>query len=352
MWSDKSMRDRIRVRTLGFSETHVQRIKDAFWKDLHIFPPDHNGEVDVVLHPDGYSPEEVAEFPPHLAVTQKVIEDPQFEKNLLKEIKAIFAHSSVSLLHLTAGPEEVPEKKGFQSPAWTTFMDNLQLLARNSAPVLLLGETGAGKDVAARLIHELSSRSHGPFVPVNGGAIPLTLVESELWGCERGAFTDAVSRPGLFEEAEGGTLFLDEVGELPLEIQVKLLRVLEEGRLRRVGGKCWKKADFRLISATNRPLLDEVLAGRFRKDLYYRLSVLPITVPSLRSRKEDIVPLAEEFLSRVGVGATLTPEVKELLKQHSWPGNVRELKNVIERAWILSRGQDIRPEHIRFDTIT
>jgi DNA-binding NtrC family response regulator len=213
-------------------------------------------------------------------------------------------------------------------------------------PVLITGESGAGKEVVAGLIHRLSARSAGPLVCLNSSAIPESLLEAELFGYERGAFTGAVAgKKGLLEMAERGTFLLDEVGDLPLFLQPKLLRVLEGGRLRRIGGLRDIPLDVRVLCATNQDLRAAIRNGRFREDLYFRLNVVEVRVPPLRERREDIRPLAAHFLERLGrsvrrKGATLDPGALEALERHAWPGNVRELRNVIERALILA--DDVR----------
>jgi two-component system response regulator AtoC len=222
--------------------------------------------------------------------------------------------------------------------------------------VLITGESGVGKELVARAIHRRSKRS-GSFVALNCGAIPENLLESELFGHKKGAFTDAVAdRRGLFEEAHGGTLFLDEIGELPLGLQVKLLRVLEDERIRRLGETRDIQVDVRIVTATHRDLQAETKAGRFREDLFYRLNVLHIHCPPLRERREDIPLLIEHFLSRnnarLGTGVRgLDTEARRLLYEYAWPGNVRELENTIERAMVLSEGDTITatdlPERIR-----
>jgi len=207
--------------------------------------------------------------------------------------------------------------------------------------VLLQGESGTGKDLVAKAIHYGSRRSEAPFVAINCAAIPANLIESEMFGYEKGAFTDAKSRKeGLFEQAEGGTLFLDEIGELDLSVQAKLLRVLEEGAFRRVGGLRDIPLDVRVLAASNRDLRSESEAGRFRLDLYYRLSVIQLDIPPLRERADDVILLAEHYIRQFNdrlrkhvVG--ITPEVAEIFRKYSWPGNVRELRNVIERVMIL-----------------
>ncbi|WP_432613107.1 sigma-54-dependent transcriptional regulator [Geotalea uraniireducens] len=219
-------------------------------------------------------------------------------------------------------------------------------------PVLLLGESGTGKELVARAIHYHGSRRDGPFVALNCGAIPENLLESELFGHVRGAFTDAAAdRRGLFEEADGGTLFLDEIGDMPLSLQVKLLRVLQEGELRRLGGAKQIKVDVRIISATAKRLDAEVAAGNFREDLYFRLNVVSITLPPLRERQEDIPLLVAHFLEKYGkefgkpgAAVAVSPEAMQLLLAYSWPGNVRELENCIERGLLLAEEGGLAPE--------
>jgi two-component system, NtrC family, response regulator AtoC len=220
-------------------------------------------------------------------------------------------------------------------------------IAEYKTTVLVAGESGVGKELVARAIHHRSSRRGGPFVAVNCGAIPENLLESELFGHKKGAFTDAVhDRRGLFEEADGGSLFLDEIGELPLALQVKLLRVLEDEKIRRVGDTRDLKVDVRIITATHRDLTAETKAGRFREDLFYRLNVLPILVPPLRDRREDIPILIDHFVARnnnrLGTSIRgLDTESRRLLFEYPWPGNVRELENTIERAMVLAEGDQI-----------
>src|SRR5690606_25772704 len=208
--------------------------------------------------------------------------------------------------------------------------------------VLVTGASGVGKELVARAIHTRSPRRGAPFVAINCGAIPENLLESELFGHKRGAFTDAVSdRLGLFEEANGGTLFLDEIGELPLSLQVKLLRVPEDGRIRRLGESADVGVDVRIVAATHRDLMMEAKAGRFREDLFYRLNVLSIFVPPLRDRREDIPLLLDHFIARnnLRLGTKIEgvdSEARRLLYEYAWPGNVRELENTVERAMVLS----------------
>jgi transcriptional regulator with GAF, ATPase, and Fis domain len=224
------------------------------------------------------------------------------------------------------------------SLAMRTIFGVLERIAPTDATVLLEGETGSGKDVLARAICAESPRAARPFVVVDCGAVSYSLIESELFGHERGAFTGAVaSRQGAFELAEGGTLFLDEIGDLPLDVQPKLLRVLEARELRRVGGNRTIKADVRVIAATKRNLKREVEAGKFREDLYFRLAVVPVTVPPLRARRDDIPLLVEHMLKAAGAGLAVSSESMQSLASHDWPGNVRELRNVIERSVYLAR---------------
>jgi two-component system response regulator HydG len=242
-----------------------------------------------------------------------------------------------------------------RSKAMQGVFEQIRAVAETDAPVLLLGDSGSGKELVSRAIHFHSGRRDGPFVAVNCAAIPETLLESELFGHEKGAFTGADrKRRGLFVEAQEGTLFLDEIAEMPQSLQVKLLRVLQDRVVRPVGGNEEVKVDLRLISATNRDLPAFVRQGKFREDLYYRLAVIPIRIPSLRERPEDIPLLAEHFLRRAasGMGKEIDgfdEEAFKWLHQHNWPGNVRELENVIERAATLARGPHITRDDLRIE---
>jgi len=236
------------------------------------------------------------------------------------------------------------------SPAFLRMMSLLQRVAPTQSTVLLLGESGVGKERVAEYIHHYSKRRHGPFVVVDCGTLGESLIESELFGYEKGAFTGATSRKiGLFEAANGGTLFIDEICELPLALQTKLLRALESGTIRRIGGREYIKVDVRVIAATNRDMQSMVAEGAFRQDLYYRLSAFPIQIPSLRERKDDIVALTEHFLYSLPEGERhipLSSDVIEKLLSYEYPGNVRELRNIIERATILACDDILRPDHI------
>ncbi len=246
--------------------------------------------------------------------------------------------------------EEYARRYGFpriigESPALQTAAREMQRIAEGSTTVLLLGESGTGKELFARAIHQLSPRAARPMVALNCAAIPENLMENELFGHERGAFTGANARkPGKFELAHGGTIFLDEIGELPLSLQSKLLRVLEERKLDRLGGLSQTQVDVRIIAATNRDLGEAVESGGFRRDLYYRLSVFPIEIPSLRERGDDVLLLAAHMLERFRTelrkpALKLAPDALRALRAHSWPGNVRELQNTLERAAILFDGE-------------
>ncbi len=225
-------------------------------------------------------------------------------------------------------------------------------VAQHPSTVLITGESGTGKELIARLIHAASPRAGRPFVPINCGAIPENLLESELFGHAKGAFTGAhADRAGLFEEADGGTLFLDEIGELPSQLQVKLLRALQEGEIRRVGDSSARRVDVRIIAATARDLEQEVREGNFRSDLYYRINVVRIHLPPLRQRSEDIPPLIryfrEHFSKQLGIKVSgFEPSAMKLLLGHPWYGNVRQLENVIERAMVLAEGPTIKPEDL------
>jgi two-component system, NtrC family, response regulator AtoC len=240
-----------------------------------------------------------------------------------------------------------------ESPAMREMLELAHKVAESEvSSVLLQGESGTGKDLVAKAIHYHSSRSTSPFVAINCAALPGTLIESELFGYEKGAFTDAKARKeGLFEQAEGGTLFLDEIGELELSLQAKLLRVLEEGSFRRVGGLKDLPLDVRVVAASNRDLRSESEAGRFRADLFYRLSVIQIDIPPLRERGDDVRLLAEHYLTsfrerlRKSIDS-ISEEASEAFRNYKWPGNVRELRNVIERAMILEDGDEISAKYL------
>jgi len=238
------------------------------------------------------------------------------------------------------------------SPAMQRVMDLVRRVAPVDSTILLLGESGVGKGVLAAEIHRLSPRRSRPFVRIDCAALPASLLESELFGYSPGSFTGArrEGKPGLIEQAHGGTLFIDEIGDVPLELQVKLLHVIQERRIIRLGAVTPTTVDIRIIAATHRDLESMVAEGRFRADLYYRLNVVPIRIPPLRERPEDIPVLARAFLdkfcARYGVERTLTPEAMARLMAHIWPGNVRELENLVERLVVTLDEREIRPEHL------
>jgi len=251
----------------------------------------------------------------------------------------------------------VREKYGFagivaKSNKMRGVLDLALTVSRSDSNVVIEGETGTGKELIARAIHAHSSRSGGAFIPVNCGALPENLLESELFGHARGAFTGAVAaKKGLLEEADRGTFFLDEVGEMPTSTQVKLLRALQDGEVRRVGSNVSIRVSVRIIAATNGSLSDLIKEGRFREDLYYRLNVIPIVIPPLRERREDILPLAERFLQEYCGNMkkdveSFSPEAVNILLNYGWPGNVRELRNVVERAVVLSRSKIVPPDNL------
>jgi len=242
-------------------------------------------------------------------------------------------------------------------PALRKVFAALERAAATDTTVLIEGESGTGKELFARSLHALSDRSTMPFVAINCAAIPETLLETELFGHEKGAFTGAVARkPGKFEMAHQGTLFLDEIGDLPLSLQAKILRALEEKRFERVGGTASLQVNVRLVAATNRGLRAQVAARRFREDLFFRLSVFPITVPPLRERKGDVVRLAHYFVERFcrdlkKRSLSISPEALDALQAYHWPGNVRELQNCIERSVILADGDAIQPRHLNLSFV-
>ncbi|MBN2535998.1 MAG: sigma-54-dependent Fis family transcriptional regulator [Spirochaetales bacterium] len=236
-----------------------------------------------------------------------------------------------------------------ESPVMKAVKKLTHKYAVNDTPVLILGESGTGKELVARAIHRVSLRHKGPFIPLNCAAIQDTIVESELFGSEKGAFTGAVNKPGLFEQADNGTLFLDEIGEMSLSAQAKLLRVLETNEIMHVGGSQFIKLNIRIIAATNKNLKEEVNNKTFRNDLFYRLNVLEIKLPPLREREDDIPLLSAYFIKSIsGNKKKISPEAVEKLKMHTWPGNVREFNNVLQRAVIVSDGDVIKQENIIF----
>ncbi|MDD5286706.1 MAG: sigma 54-interacting transcriptional regulator [Desulfuromonadaceae bacterium] len=297
----------------------------------------------------------------NVQLTQEILERKKAEGSLqetyseIKELKERLQAENVYL------QQEVAQQYNFgdiigQSAILSRVFSQIGQVAPMNATVLLLGETGTGKGVVARAIHSSSTRKGRPLITVNCTTLPATLVESELFGRERGAFTGSDARQiGRFELADGGTIFLDEIGEMPLELQSKLLRVIQDGEFERLGSPRTIKTDVRIIAATNRNLAEEVKSGKFREDLYYRLNVFPITMPPLRQRKEDIPLLVNHFVAKFNkkIGKkieTVTKETLNALQEYHWPGNVRELESVIERAVIISQGGTLKIFD-RFDTL-
>ena len=243
---------------------------------------------------------------------------------------------------------QLPPHVVARSPLMQAVFQDASLVAPSESRVLITGESGVGKEVLADVLHAWSGRASGPFVKVNCAAIPETLLESELFGHEKGAFTGAVAqRVGRFEQANGGTIFLDEIADMSPPLQAKLLRVTQDGRFTRVGSNRELQTNARILAATNRVLEDQVKAGRFREDLFYRLNVVELNIPPLRERPEDIIPLATSFINEFSHGrARFSPAVAAELQRYGWPGNVRELRNAMERAALLCRGELILPEHL------
>lgn len=280
----------------------------------------------------------------------KPLRDPDELRHVVRRVlREAESERKIHLLSEELGRQFPPADTIFLGEKMAQVRKLVQDVAPAEATVLITGQSGTGKELIARMVHNLSRRREGSFIPVHCAALAENLLESELFGHERGAFTGAVSaRKGRFELADGGTIFLDEVGEIPPSLQVKLLRVLQEREFERVGGTKSISVDVRIIAATNRDLKEDVAAGRCREDLYYRLNVFPITLPPLADRREAILPLADYFLKKFAVASgkkldRFTPEARTAMENYSWPGNVRELQNVIERAVILAFSEiDVR----------
>lgn len=263
-----------------------------------------------------------------------------------RDFETLIGRAGAALRQARPAKAELPQTL---SAAMQGVLTTAVRVAPTAINVMILGETGVGKEVLARRIHQLSRRSEGPFAAINCGALNVSILETELFGSEKGAFTGATSKKGLLESATGGTLFLDELGEMPPALQVKLLRVLQQNEITRVGSVDSRKIDVRVVSATNQDIDEAVESGRIRSDLYYRLNGVMITVPPLRERRAEIKPLAETFIADF-VGddpfPVLDPSTIALLERHSWPGNIRELRNVVERACALADGLRLLPEHL------
>ena len=282
---------------------------------------------------------------------------PRGPEHVAVELRPIFdaggsITSYVERLEVVRSASAKPSEEGLvgRSAPFTRVLEALQRVAPSMLPVLLLGESGTGKELFARAVHENSARATGPFVVVDCSGLTETLFESELFGHEKGAFTGATSRkPGLVDTAQGGTLFLDEIGDVPLSMQVKLLRLIESGTYRRVGSVETQHANFRLVAATHKSLEHMMARGEFRQDLYYRISAFPIALPPLRARPDDIALLVQSFLRRAGAGKralTIDAEAMAQLQQRPWPGNIRELRNVLDRASLFADDGVIRVEQL------
>ncbi len=274
------------------------------------------------------------------------------EKPLSTDKLLLTVANVLKLTRLEEENKQLRQRLGKHTLVWSgatmqKLMSQIERVAASETRVCILGETGTGKELVARTLHAKSNRSDGPFVTLNCAAVPAELIESELFGHEKGAFTGAGARHvGKFEQAGGGTLFLDEIGDMPLAMQAKLLRVLEEGEVERVGGDKPVKVDVRVVVATHRNLEDQVRAGQFRQDLFHRIYVFPLPLPPLRERAEDIPALVEHFAAQVTEqngwrGKAFVPEAMDALQRHSWPGNVRELRNVVERLLLLASGDRV-----------
>jgi len=288
----------------------------------------------------------------HLGVTDVLFKPLELETvrlTLKRLLDSLAQRRRIDLLSAQLAAQAAPPLMDSRAPAMKQCLTLAAQVASRDLPVLLEGETGAGKGVVAAHIHGLSARRDGPFLTLNCGALPPTLLESELFGFEKGAFSGATARkPGLLELAHGGTLFLDEINSASLDAQTRLLQFIQDKRLMRLGGVKAIDVDVRLVLASNRPLKEEVGVGRFRQDLYFRVNVFPIPVPALRERREDIPALAEYFLARHGRALNpdvrvIAPEAQERLAKYDWPGNVRELEGVIQRALVLASGDAITP---------
>ena len=309
------------------------------WIQSHLYPiRDRNGKVVNIINT-------------YVDISEQKNTEVEL-RNAYEEIKALKEQLESESAYLQ---DEIKLEHNFEniigrSAALKYVLHRVEQVASSDSPVLIMGETGTGKELMARVLHKLSSRGRRALVKVNCAALPGELIESELFGREKGAFTGATTtQPGRFELAQGSTLFLDEIGELPLQLQAKLLRVLDSGAFERLGSPHTLRSDARIIAATNRHLEEEVKKGRFRKDLWYRLKVVPITVPPLRERPEDIPLLVKWFLDRftrkMGKNVSKIPKhTMQKLQNYAWPGNVRELKHAVESALIISRGKTLRFE--------
>ncbi len=316
---------------------------------LHLDPPlrlQDLGSANGTFIRDCRAPADTASTSPLRRLTKETIEIAIGERFNLGSVPMVIRRAGGDGQTSATAPDQVIVR----DPAMQALYEQIGRTARSTISVLVLGETGVGKELLARALHQRSPRARGPYLELHCAALPPSLLEGELFGHEKSAFTGAhQARPGLLESADGGTIFLDEVGELPLSVQVKLLRVLEDRKVLRIGGRTPRQLDVRFVAATNRNLEEEVARGAFRQDLYFRLCGVSFVVPPLRDRVPEIAPLAEQFLAAaIRTLERIEPllissEARELLERHPWPGNVRELRNVIERAAVLADGNVIGP---------
>jgi formate hydrogenlyase transcriptional activator len=338
---DISLETRFRPNLMEVYRQH--KIRSGFWIDLTTSRGLHGVIAFTSCMPDAYTPED-REFMQHIGRQVAIADE---NAVAFEEINELRRHIEDEKVYLE---EEIRSEYRFDEiigsgPALRSVLQQIQTAAPTDSSILIQGETGTGKELVARAIHRLSSRANATFVKLNCAAIPAGLIESELLGHEKGAFTGAVGqRIGRFELAHRGTLFLDEIGEMPLEMQPKLLRILQDGQFERLGGARTIQSDFRLVAASNRDLRSMVAEQQFRADLFYRINVFPITLPALRERREDIPTLVryfvQEFATRMRKNIEAIPaEVMETLVNYSWPGNIRELRNIIERSVILTSGK-------------
>lgn len=362
------MREGYEVETAGSAERALSIVNERYFDLIiaDIILPGLTG-IDLLRKTREYNPDQIVIIITANASLETAIEalragayDYVMKPIIHEEIKRIVKHAlkerSLRSENLIL-KKQIEERYDFErivgrSKAITTLIDEVKKIANARSNVLILGETGTGKELFARAIHYNSYRKENPFIPINCSAIPENLLESELFGYVKGAFTGATaSKRGLFEEADGGTVFLDEIGDLGLPLQSKLLRVIDDREIRPIGGVHSKRIDIRIIAATNRDISEAVKKGEFREDLFYRINVVTIKIPALRERREDILMLARHFLGKYSneIGKPvryIDDRAMKLLHDYDWPGNVRELQNIIERAVLITESDTILPEHL------
>ncbi len=345
--------DLIRQGGVNLVVTDVRMPKmggDVLLKEIHSLQPD----LPVIIMTSYGSIEDAVSYVK--AGARDYITKPLIKESFLHRINLVIDHLRMSrrINHLQHSLKRIADRERVEgkAPAFRKIVEKLPAIARTDASVVIYGESGTGKELVAREIHSLSPRASGPFVAVNCGALPENLLESELFGYKRGAFTDAYTdKTGLVEEANGGTLFLDEIGDIPTQIQVKLLRFLQEKEIKPLGSTKVVRADVRIISATNRDLKAAMEAGKFREDLFYRLNIVPLTLPPLRERREDIPRLANHFLEKFSKEfkrdiREFSPNALQALTQYDWPGNIRELENKIQQVVVVGTGEIIQEEDL------